>query len=1260
MNRIHRLVFNPCTGACQAVPEVAASSHAGAPGAEGRPTGLPRRTRLATACLIALGALASTGSWAQDTYGPLTGAPGANGVFQLGTGTSGGAGSAAFEATASGFHYDALTGGQGGAGGPGIARGGNGGSGGAGLISHAANVVLFNAGTMTGGQGGTGGSGITRGAGGAGGTGAALDAPATLLNDSLISGGRGGNPGAIGGGNPAIAEGGVGVTATGGTSIENGGTISGGLSGNGLVRADAIRFTGDYNWLGLLSTSVIQGNVVASPSQNDTLALVGTADGSFDASLIGPAAQYRNFAAFQKLGTSTWTLTGATAALTPWYLNAGTLAIATDASLGDVAGALTLDGGALRTTADITSSRAIVLGASQGTLDIEGGTTYTANTAVTGAGGLTKAGNGILRLTADNTYTGGTTIAAGTLQLGDGGTAGSITGDVANEGTLAFNRSDATSFAGTISAAGRVEQRGSGTTTLTAANTYSGGTAITAGTLQLGDGGTAGSLTGDVINQGTLAFNRSDATTFAGTISGAGRVEQRGTGMTTLTAANTYSGGTAITAGTLQLGDGGTTGSIAGDVVNQGTLAFNRSDATSFAGTISGAGRVEQRGTGMTTLTAANTYSGGTAITAGTLQLGDGGTAGSIAGDVANQGALAFNRSDATTFAGTISGAGRVEQRGTGMTTLTAANTYSGGTAITAGTLAGSAASLGSGAILNNAALVIDQAQDAALGNAISGSGSLTKTGAGALELRGGSAAFAGNTQVASGTLAVSGALGGALTVGSGARLSGTGTVGTTTVQSGATLAPGSGNGNGLGTLNVAGSLTLASGSRYQINALGDGQSDALRVSGAAALQGGNVEVLASGAWNPSTRYSIVTAGGGVSGQFGGVSTNMAFLEPLLSYSPGSVTLRLQRNDVTFQDVAQTPNQRAAAGGVAGLHTGPLYSAVVQLNAADARSAFDALSGEAHASLKSAAIEDSRFVRDAGLARARTAFEPSGAAPEAPAGAQGGVWAQAFDSWGSDDGDANASLTSRSARGLFLGADTRTGNDWRLGVLGGYSRSRLTLDNRASGVTGDTYHVGVYGGRQWGALGVRAGASYSAGKADTRRSIAFTGVNSLSTASYDVSTTQVFGELGWRLPTPNGAIEPFAGLAHVHLRTDAFSETGGLAALSAGKSSSDTTYSTLGVRATRSLDMAGVSGSLRGSVGWRHAYGDVKPSATLAFAGQNGFTTVGAAVAKNAIVLEGGIDFALQRNLTLGVSYVGQAGSNMNDHGIKASLLWKF
>ena len=146
-------------------------------------------------------------------------------------------------------------------------------------------------------------------------------------------------------------------------------------------------------------------------------------------------------------------------------------------------------------------------------------------------------------------------------------------------------------------------QIGAGTTILTAANTYSGGTTISAGTLQLGDGGADGSILGDVLDNGTLAFNRSDVATFAGTISGSGGVAQIGTGTTILTGINTYSGGTTISAGTLQLGDGGADGSILGDVLDNGTLAFNRSDVATFAGTISGSGAVAQIGTGTTILT---------------------------------------------------------------------------------------------------------------------------------------------------------------------------------------------------------------------------------------------------------------------------------------------------------------------------------------------------------------------------------------------------------------------------------------------------------------------------------------------------------------------------------------------------------------------------------------------------------------------------------------------------------------------------------
>ena len=1253
MNQIYSLVLNHTTGACQAVSEVAKGSRQAASATAGEACS-PRRTRLASACLIALATLAGTSAWAQDTSGVITGAPGVNGVLGIPTGTNGTAGAAAVQTNSDGAHSGVLTGGVGGTGGPGVSGGGEGGSGGAGLSSAVNDVVVYNTGSILGGQGGqggNGGSGVTAGAGGAGGTGVQMTATGTLINDGTIEGGRGG----LGG--PATSAGGVGVTATVSTSFENAGTLRGGLSGDGLSRADALRFTGDNNFFGLLSTSVVEGNVIGSASNSDTLGLGGTTDFSFNTALIGPTAQYRNFAGFQKLSTSTATLTGATTSLTPWQIFSGTLAISSDASLGDAAGTLTLNGGTLRSTADTIASRAIVL-VEGGTLETDAGTTYTSNGTMSGLGGLTKTGEGTAIFTADNTYTGGTALIAGTLELGNGSTTGYIVGDVVNNARLAFNRSDTVLFEGAISGTGSVEQRGTGTTRLAATNNYTGGTTISAGTLQLGNGGTAGAITGDVVNSATLAFNRSDATVFDGVVSGSGNVAQSGTGTTTLTGASTYTGGTTISAGTLQLGNGGTTGAITGDVTNNATLAFNRSDATVFDGVISGTGNVEQRGAGTTTLAAANTYTGGTTITAGTLQLGNGGTTGAITGDVANNATLAFNRSDATVFDGVISGTGGVQQRGSGTTTFSGANTYSGGTSVLNGTLAGSAASLGSGAIVNDAALVVNQASDGALNNVLSGTGRITKTGAGALTLGSNSTAFAGSTQVTAGTLAVNGSLGGALTVGSGARLAGTGSVGSTVVQSGATIAPG---GNSLGTLNVAGNLTLAQGSVYQLNASSDGRSDQLRASGVAALQGGSVSVLASGNFQPSTSYSILTANGGVSGQFAGATTDMAFLQPFLTYSPQNVTLRLQRNDVRFQDIAQTPNQRAAAGAVAALGTGPLYTPVVPLNAAAARSAFDSLSGEVHASLKSAAFEDSRFVRNASLGRLREAFDtPAGTATDAPAASGSGVWAQAFDAWGSTDSDGNASSVERSTRGIFLGADTRVGDDWRLGVLGGYSHSRLTPDDRPSWAKSDTYHVGVYGGKQWGQLGLRAGATYSAGEADTRRDIAFPGFGGQTAAKYDINTTQAFGELGWKMPTANGSLEPFAGLAHVKLSTDGFTESGGAAALSGGNGSTHTTYSTLGLRGTSNAGMPNNQTRLRGLVGWRHAFGDVTPTSTLALAGQPGFTVAGVPIARNALVLEGGIDFAVGRNLTMGVSYVGQASSQVSDHGIKASLLWKF
>ncbi|MEI4480648.1 MULTISPECIES: autotransporter outer membrane beta-barrel domain-containing protein [unclassified Phyllobacterium] len=322
-------------------------------------------------------------------------------------------------------------------------------------------------------------------------------------------------------------------------------------------------------------------------------------------------------------------------------INEGVVAVSADNALGAATGGVTFNGGTLQldSSFDLSATRAVTINAPGGTIDTQGFDTTLAQGA-TGAGGLTKAGSGILTLSGDNTYTGGTTISAGTLQLGNGGTSGSIIGDVANNGSLAFNRSDASIFAGIISGTGSVSQTGSGTTALTGDSTYTGGTTISAGTLQLGNGGTSGSIVGDVANDGTLAFNRSDTINFDGLISGSGSVAQLGSGTTILNSNNPYTGGTTVSAGTLAIGDaahpdatlsgGGATnilaggtfggyGSVTGDVSNAGTLAVANALAAfttgpngnfTIDGTLSNSGHVQLGGTGVGNTLTVNNYVG--------------------------------------------------------------------------------------------------------------------------------------------------------------------------------------------------------------------------------------------------------------------------------------------------------------------------------------------------------------------------------------------------------------------------------------------------------------------------------------------------------------------------------------------------------------------------------------------------------------------------------------------------------------------------
>ncbi|RYD62322.1 MAG: hypothetical protein EOP83_14910, partial [Verrucomicrobiaceae bacterium] len=267
-----------------------------------------------------------------------------------------------------------------------------------------------------------------------------------------------------------------------------------------------------------------------------------------------------------------------------------------------------------------------------------------------------------------------------------------VLNDTVTPGSVTFDHSSknySLTGSGAIGGVTILSKSGTGTLTFATNNTYTGETVINGGTIEVGSGGAVGSLgSGPVINDGTLAFNRSDTFTVANAISGIGSLSQMGGGTVVLTADNSYTGTTSVNAGTtLQVGNGGPTGSLGETtgVTNNGTLSFNRSGSFTVPSNISGSGSLIQNGPGTVILAGDASYTGTTTIAAGTLQIGANDITGSVVGPVVNNGTLAIGRSDDVDFANVISGSGSVVHNGSGLLRLTGANTYTGTTGVGGG-----------------------------------------------------------------------------------------------------------------------------------------------------------------------------------------------------------------------------------------------------------------------------------------------------------------------------------------------------------------------------------------------------------------------------------------------------------------------------------------------------------------------------------------------------------------------------------------------
>lgn len=594
-----------------------------------------------------------------------------------------------------------------------------------------------------------------------------------------------------------------------------------------------------------------------------------------------------------------------------------------------------------------------------------------------------------------------------------------------------------------------------------------------------------------------------------------------------------------------------------------------------------------------------------------------------------------------------------------GTTRLSGLNTYSGTTTIHGGTLIGSATSFGTGSILDQGVLVIDQSESGTLANTLSGSGTLVKTGTGTLIYAGNGTAFTGTTNVDAGTLSLAGSLGGPVLVADGAVLAGKGRVGALALASGATVAPG----NSVGTVTVAGDFDQAAGALYAVEVAG-GSADLIAIGGTATLAEGALISVSGlgGVTSLGSRFTVLTAAGGVTGSYALVGDNSisAFYAVETFADTSGVYLDVLQ-DRAFASAAVTPNQRTTAAALDSLPTGSfLHDAVgSQLSDSAARLAFNQLSGDLYPSLQNAALEDSRFVRDAALGRLRQAFGDV-AAPGGDVEPGTALWGQAYGSWGTFDGTANAAGFDRTIGGFVVGVDRPLGEAFRFGGFAGYGQSSYHFATGGASADSDDLHAGVYGGGQFGPLGVRLGAAYTHQDVDTTRQVSFPGFSERLSSGYDGHTAQVFADAGWRMALGPAALEPFAGLAYVNVSGGDFAETGGVAALSGRAGDAGVTFTTLGLRTSVDISLGALNGRLTGMAGWRHAFGDTDPDATLSFAGSVPFSVAGVPLAEDTLVLEGGLSVPLSSTAHLAVSYSGAFGDGISDNGLDVSLSWRF
>ncbi|QIB05771.1 autotransporter domain-containing protein [Pseudomonas fluorescens] len=521
---------------------------------------------------------------------------------------------------------------------------------------------------------------------------------------------------------------------------------------------------------------------------------------------------------------------------------------------------------------------------------------------------------------------------------------------------------------------------------------------------------------------------------------------------------------------------------------------------------------------------------------------------------------------------------------------------------------------------------------------------------------------------------------------------SGHGTVDTLNVKGLLNVDPASGAPTVKKNLELSQSATLLYGIHPESG------SATIKVGGTATLGGATLKITSLPGESIGAGKHIVIEAKKVDGEFGKVVNELAFVTAKPDYATEKqVGLTLTLKDVPPKEVAPTPNGQAVLAAILGsgstqptqaepsitsptppspavepqadrsaskptkpakvvASTQPKPAAQVQAvkpapkpnaavnallgtNMATAADAIDQLGNYNTADLGSATLSSITPI-STGMLSAMDRRSPTGAHDN------GQVWVQAIGNSGSIGRQLGSYALKHSTKGLMLGTDWAISPDWRLGLIGGKTHTRL--DSRQFDGRLDSWLVGAYALRQDGPLALRLGAVYGSHDGSTKRHVAYNGFSDRLKGRYDANTQQVFGQLGYNLNVGHFDVEPYVQVGYQRYQRDRYTEKGGSAALQFSGQSQDNYNSNLGLRLARTLPLdQGMRLTPRLNLGWKHLYGETRGTSRqrLASAG-NTYTVEGVELDRDSLLFETGLDLTVSPRHTLGVSYNGETGQD--------------